>query len=87
MAFSYYQRFVKWTAGTPGDQQLGTYLRDCRHVVSADKVFVRLVREIGGQSPFAMPAHLVRGGVDGASDLVELVGQLVPYVVDSAHDL
>jgi hypothetical protein len=76
-AFSYYQTFVKWTPGTPGDEQLGTYLLDCRHVVSADKVFVRLVREIGGQSPIAMPAaHLVRGGVDGAADLVELVGQL-----------
>jgi len=76
-AFSYYQTFVKWTPGTPGDEQLAAYLLDCHHVVSADKVFVRLVREIGRQSPFAMPAaYLVRGGVDGAADLVELVGQL-----------
>jgi hypothetical protein len=64
--------------GTPGDEQLASYLLDCRHVVSADKVFVRFVRDIGAQSPFAMPAaHLVRGGADGAADLVELVGQLV----------
>jgi len=76
-AFSYHQTFAKWTSGTPGDEQLASYLPDCDHVVSADKGFVRLVNEIGRQSPFAMPtAHLVRGGIDGAADLVELVGRL-----------
>jgi hypothetical protein len=76
-AFSYCQTFVKWTPGTPGDEQLATYLLDCHHVVSADGVFVRLVREIGRQAPLALPsAHLVRGGVDGAADLVGLVDQL-----------
>jgi hypothetical protein len=76
-AFSYHQTFAKLTAGTPGDEQLASYLPDCDHVVSADKGFVRLVNEIGRQSPFAMPtAHLVGGGVHGAADLVELVGRL-----------
>jgi len=76
-AFSYHQTFAKWTSGTPADEQLASYLPDCDHVVSADKGFVRLVNEIGRQSPFAMPtAHLVRGGVDGAADFVELVCRL-----------
>ena len=76
-AFSYYQTFVKWTTGTPGDEQLASYLVDCDHVVSADKVFVRLVNEIGQQAPFALPkAHQLRGGVDGAADLIELLGSV-----------
>jgi hypothetical protein len=79
-AMSYYQTYVKWTPGTPGDEQLAAYLPDCRYVVSADKAFVRLVQEIGQHSPFAMPtAHLVRGGVDGVLDLLELVDQFGLY--------
>lgn len=70
-AFAYCQTFAKWTPGTPGDQQLAAYILDCHHVVSADKNFVRFVREIGQKAPFAMPAaHLVRGGVDSAVDLL-----------------
>ena len=76
-AFAYCQTYVKWTPVTPGDEQLASYLLDCRHVVSADKAFVRLVGEIGGQSPFSMPtAHLIRGGVHGAADLIDLVREL-----------
>jgi hypothetical protein len=83
-AVSYYQTYAKWTPGTPGDEQFAAYLPDCNCVVSADRAFVRIVREIGQHSPFAMPtAHLVRGGVDGAADLAELVGQSGLYDANS----
>lgn len=77
-AFGYYQTFAKWTPGTPVDGQIASYLMDCQYVVSADKGFVRLVHEIGCQAPFSIAAaHRIRGGVDGATDLLELMTQLV----------
>ena len=82
-AMSYWQTYAKGTPGTPGDQQLAAYLPDCRYVISADKAFVRMVREIAQHSPFAMPtAHLVRGGVDGAVDLLKLIDQSGLYEAD-----
>lgn len=80
-AFAYHQSFVKWTPGTPGDEQLSTYLLECDHVVSADKVFVRLVNRVREEAPFVMPfAHQVQGGVAGVSDLLELLGNVATGV-------
>lgn len=71
-AFSNRQLYRKWTPGTPGDQQLSSYLIDCDYVVSADKAFVDIANVVRAEAPITMARGIrVAGGKEGVAELLD----------------
>ena len=70
-AFQYLQMFLKVTAGTPGDAQLGTYLPEADFAVSADRNFIRMTDMLRPYSPrpVALP-KLVKGDAEGVEEAI-----------------
>jgi hypothetical protein len=71
-AFTFAQRFRKVTAGTPADSQLSTYFLETDLVISADRIFMEILKEIRPFAPCSLPkGKLIRGGSNGIADLFE----------------
>ena len=70
-AFQYMQMFLKVTAGTPGDAQLGTYLPEADFVVSADRNFIRMTDMLRPYSPCRVAlTKLVKGDAEGVEEAI-----------------
>lgn len=66
-----------WSRGTPGDNQISTYLVDVDFAISTDKVFVDLAGEMRVHSP--VPLAEVRRSPAGEEAL--------EYVVAFIHEI
>lgn len=66
-----------WSPGTPGDNQIATYLVDVDLAVSTDKVFVDLARRMRVHSPVSL-AEVRRSpaGTEALSFVVELIEEI-----------
>jgi hypothetical protein len=83
-AFEVLLSLRKVSDGTPCDTQLSTYLIECDHFVSADRVFVSTIRKSRDSAPvrIALP-WLVPGGSDGVSALFSIIEQVIRPVTNS----
>lgn len=73
-SFEHQQRFHKVNDGTPADAQIGTYLVDADHVLSADKNFIRFAARSREEAPFSMAeARLVPSGSGAVSTVLSLL--------------
>ncbi len=76
-AFEFYQSFRKITDGTPADAQLGTYLFEADHVVSADRGFIAVTDKIRSFAPTPIArTFLVKGGEEGVHTLLAFLKAL-----------
>jgi hypothetical protein len=72
--FSFAQRFRKVTAGTPGDEQLATYLVETDLLITADKALISILEECRTYAPCNLPEGvLVPAGYEGVSRLLNLL--------------
>jgi hypothetical protein len=76
-AFEYLQSFHKTTSGTPGDSQLSSHLTDVDVVMSADKNFIRLVKQCRKDAPFTIAQeYLISAGADGVEEVFRHMREL-----------
>lgn len=69
-AFGFRQRLHKVSPGTPGDNQLSSYLTEADLLVSADKTLIRISERVRQDAPFPMAAGLVVPAGDATLDAV-----------------
>ncbi len=65
------------SSGTPGDNQLGTYLVECDYLISADRTFVDIVRKCRDSAPFRIAVPVpVSGGERSVSDVAQALDDI-----------
>jgi hypothetical protein len=70
-AFEFLQCFHKITSGTPGDSQLSSHLVDVDVVMSADKNFIRFVKQCRKDAPFPIAQeYLISAGSTGVEEVI-----------------
>jgi len=76
-AFEYLQCFHKITSGTPGDSQLSSHLIDVDVVMSADKNFIRFVKQCRKDAPFQIAQeYLISAGSIGVEEVMRHMSEL-----------
>nr|WP_281719644.1 hypothetical protein [Nitrosomonas nitrosa] len=70
------QQFSGWSRGTPGDNQLSTYMIDADVFVTADTGLHRIVEKMHAETPFSLARPiLVSANKSGCRETLELVGR------------
>ena len=69
----------KSSGGVPVDNQIASYLRDSRYVITADKVFTEIVHKLRSAStrPLA-EEYLVRGNDSAVDELIGFISDTHP---------
>jgi hypothetical protein len=76
-AFEFLQCFHKITSGTPGDSQLSSHLIDVDVVMSADKNFIRFVKQCRKDAPFPIAQeYLISAGSAGVEEVINYMRKL-----------